>query len=101
MSDLQERMALLKLYDLYRELMTAKQREVLDQYLYEDFLVTEIANNLGISRQAVHIVIKKGSLVLREYEEKLHFAQTLANIREIAEQTDAKNVLEYIDKHGF
>lgn len=59
------------LFDFYGQLLTEKQREVMHLYYEDDFSLGEIAEDLGISRQAVHDTIKKSERVLKEYEEKL------------------------------
>ena len=57
--------------DFYGGLLTEKQVEILDCYYNEDYSLSEIANGLGISRQAAHDAIRSGSQALVEYEEKL------------------------------
>lgn len=68
---LAEKIRLDSLYILYSQLFTNKQRDVLQQYFIEDFSITEIAENLQVTRQAVHEVIKKASIQLEKYESKL------------------------------
>ena len=59
------------LYDFYGTLLTERQREVFDLYHEENFSLSEIANNIGVSRQAVHISLNKARRELEEFEEKL------------------------------
>lgn len=59
------------LCQLYGGLLTEKQYEVLDDYYNNDLSLSEIAENLEITRQAVRDNIKKGENKLLEYEEKL------------------------------
>ena len=59
------------LYDYYGTLLTARQREVFEFYYEENFSLSEIASDLGVSRQAVHISLNKARQDLDEYEEKL------------------------------
>ncbi|WP_410208743.1 YlxM family DNA-binding protein [Fusobacterium sp.] len=63
------------LLDYYRNLLSDKQREYLINHFEEDLSLTEIANNNGISRQAVYDNIRRGINQLKEYEEKLGFHQ--------------------------
>lgn len=63
------------LLDHYRNLLSDKQREYLINHFEEDLSLTEIANNNGISRQAVYDNIRRGINQLKEYEEKLGFHQ--------------------------
>ncbi len=61
------------LLDYYKVLLTEKQSKYLIEYFEEDLSLTEIAENYGISRQAVYDNIKRGIKILKNYEEKLKF----------------------------
>lgn len=60
------------LCQIYGKLLTEKQYQVLDDYYNNDLSLSEIAENLNITRQAVRDNIKKGENKLFEYEEKLN-----------------------------
>lgn len=70
MKDL-ERMALL--FDFYGPLLTPRQQELMQAYYLEDLSLSEIADQDGVSRQAVHDLIKRSETALLEYEVKLGF----------------------------
>lgn len=59
------------LYDLYGELLTDKQREYFEDYYFNNLSFSEMAENYGVSRNAIfkqlHIVTDK----LDSYENKL------------------------------
>lgn len=57
--------------DFYGKLLTEKQETVLKLYVNEDYSLSEIAEDLGSSRQAVHDLIQRSSEKLTEYENKL------------------------------
>lgn len=59
------------LLDLYAKLLTEKQYDLLNDYYNNDLSLSEIAENEGITRQAVRDNLKKGENKLFEYEEKL------------------------------
>ena len=61
------------LCQIYGRLLTEKQYQVLDDYYNNDLSLSEIAENLNITRQAVRDNIKKGENKLFELEEKLSF----------------------------
>ena len=46
------------LYDFYGELLTKKQREIYESVILEDYSLSEVAEDMGISRQGVHDMIK-------------------------------------------
>lgn len=59
------------LCQIYGELLTEKQYNFLDDYYNNDYSLSEIAENYGITRQAARDNIVKGENKLFEYEEKL------------------------------
>lgn len=63
------------LYDFYSSLLTAKQLECLELYYQYDLSLAEIAENIGISRQGVHDLLKRGVKSLEKIEAKLGFAE--------------------------
>ena len=81
------------LYDYYGALLSDRQREVFEQYYEDNLSLSEIAANLGVSRQAVHIALGKASGLLETYEEKLGLiARHTAcekSLKEAEEKTDA------------
>lgn len=60
-----------QLLDVYRELLTLKQKNVLLAYYDEDFSLSEIAEDMKISRAAVNDHLKRSEKLLEEYEQKL------------------------------
>lgn len=67
------------LCQLYGKLLSKKQLEFIDDYYNNDLSLSEIAENDGITRQAVRDIIKKGEKKLFEYEEKLLFMKRMLN----------------------
>lgn len=63
------------LYDLYKELLTAKQQECFELYFFEDYSLAEIADELNVSRNAIHNNLKKSINKLNELEKKLRLNQ--------------------------
>ena len=59
------------LYDFYGNLLTKRQGQVMNLYYEENLSLSEIADEFGISRQAVHDALKNAEKALRGYEEKL------------------------------
>lgn len=64
---------------IYGKLLTEKQYNFLDDYYNNDFSLSEIAENYGITRQAVRDNIVKGENKLFEYEEKLEIMKKTLN----------------------
>ena len=59
------------LLDFYGALLTDKQRQYLEYHFLNDLSLAEIAEEFGVSRQAVHDVLKRSESILEEYESRL------------------------------
>ncbi len=59
------------LLEFYGELLTERQRELVEFYYNDDLSLSEIAENLGITRQGVRDGLKKAEDALLSFEEKL------------------------------
>lgn len=59
------------LYDCYGELLTDKQRDMIEQYYHQDLSLSEIAENAGISRQGVRDSVKRAEVQLFDMEERI------------------------------
>lgn len=64
------------LYDYYQELLTKTQQNIIELYFNYDLSLSEIAEEIGISRQAVYDHIKRTEKLLFEYEEKLRMVKS-------------------------
>ena len=71
MEELQKSIRVNKLLDIYGVLLTKHQEEVLELYYQMDLSLSEISEQLGISRNGVYDAIKKATALLEKYEEKL------------------------------
>ena len=81
------------LLDIYSNLLTEKQYEFLNDYYNNDLSLSEIAENEGITRQAVRDNLKKGENKLFEYEEKLSLMR-----KQIMQEEQIANILSEISK---
>ena len=77
------------LLDFYGELLSDSSRNMLNLYYNEDFSLSEIAEEVGITRQGVRDAVRRAEETLREWEDKLHIAERfLETKREIAAVTE-------------
>lgn len=70
------------LFDFYGPLLTEKQAKIWDLYYQQDFSLSEIAGEEGISRQAVHDLLKRTEKILEGYEQKLGLISRFLQQRE-------------------
>ena len=79
--DLERRVSLGRLMDFYGPLMTEHRREMARLYCEEDLSLGEIAQEAGISRQAVHDLLSRAAHQLFELEEKLGMAERFTRMQ--------------------
>ena len=89
------------LYDFYGELLTERQQQVYESVVLEDFSLSEVAEELGISRQGVHDMIRRCNHTLEEYEKKLQLVEKflcikkqVQRISQIAEKYQDREITE-------
>ena len=70
------------LYDFYGELLTKRQQQIYESVVLEDYSLSEVAEELNISRQGVHDMVRRCDRALEGYEEKLHLVEKFVNIRD-------------------
>ena len=70
------------LYDFYGELLTAHQKEIYGEHILNDMTATEIAAEFGITRQAVHDMIRRCDKILADYEPRLHLVAKFLTAKE-------------------
>ena len=74
------------LLDFYGELLTDKQRECFDLHYNEDLSLSEIAEQLGISRQGVWDNIRRAESVLEDVENKTGLLRRFEENRKALEE---------------
>ena len=74
------------LFDYYGELLTEKKRSVLELYYSDDLSLSEIAEDMGISRAAVFDALKSAEKKLEEYEAKLGLVAAYERKEELRER---------------
>jgi len=68
------------LYDYYGDMLTDKQRDMIEQYYHQDLSLSEIAENAGISRQGVRDSVKRAELQLFEMESRLGLVAKMKSV---------------------
>ena len=76
------------LLDLYGELLTENQLNIMELYYMNDLSLKEISEELNITRSAVFDAIKKASNMLEFYESKLELYAKEKQKRLLLEKID-------------
>lgn len=88
-----EREKIIKLYDIYKNLLTDKQKEYFEYYYFEDLSLKEIGENLSVTKSLVGKTINTITDKLNEYDEKLG----LFNLYEAISNIKDKDTREYLE----
>ena len=81
MEKMDEIVKLSLLYDFYGELLTEHQKSICEDYFFNDIGLSEIAEERGTSRQAVHDMVKRIEKLLLGYEAKLHLVEKFLSVK--------------------
>lgn len=73
------RMALL--LDFYGDILTERKLEIMQMYYDEDCSLSEIAEEMGISRQGVRDAVKRSECELSSFEDKLGLAMRFKKLK--------------------
>ena len=98
-----ERDKIIGLYEIYKNLLTDKQRDYFENYYYEDLSLSEIAENFEVSKTIVSKTLKQVESKLTELEENLRLNKIyddLVNLKNNININD-KNKIEKIIEDNF
>ena len=91
-----------ELYDAYQVLLTPKQKTYLELYYQDDLSLSEIAEQFGVSRNAVFDNIKRTEKLLEDYEMKLNLLkkrELRENIlNQMQDSTQDEQMIKWIDE---
>ncbi|MEG1495468.1 MAG: DNA-binding protein [Bacilli bacterium] len=88
---------LINLYDYYGDLFTAKQQEYFSDYYLNDLSLSEIAENNGVSRNAIHGQLKNTTDKLEEYELILKLYEKGLKLRELINTINDKELQKKLE----
>lgn len=91
----------------YGELLTDKQQQAINMHYNMDLSLSEIAENLGGSRQGINDAIQKGITCLYAFEKKLHCLERYTRLHEELDECKAAlmedrkaDVLKHLEQIG-
>jgi len=93
---MEERMYLIDLYDYYQGLLTDKQRDYFELYYFDNLTMDEIAEEQGVSKNAVSKSLMEVKEKLEEYESILKLNENRNKIRKILSDEEYDKINELI-----
>lgn len=90
------RMAML--FDFFGDMLTERQKEVFDLYYNEDLSLSEISENLGISRQGVRDLVVRSEKTLMDIESRTGIIKRFEAMRAHSERLEEAAL--WIDASG-
>lgn len=87
-----------ELYDIYKELLTEKQKKYFEDYYFNNLSFSEISENYQVSRNAVYRQVSITKSLLEEYEDKLNLLYKKNEIEKLLDSSDIcrqiKNIID-------
>lgn len=93
-----QRVELSMLYDFYGALLKENQRQIFEEYILDDYSLSEIAQDMGITRQGVHDALKRTTARLQGYEDKLGLVRRFQEQKKQMKQVHRQ--LQELDEQG-
>lgn len=91
---METREKLIELYDLYKNVLTDKQKKYFEYYYFEDMSLTEISENLGVSKSIVGKTLKITEEKIKKFEKALN----LKEINDLILNSENKKLIDKFNK---
>ena len=96
--NIDEKVEISALYNVYGNMLTAKQRDIVEMFYNLDMSLAEIAESYNITRQAVRDVLVRAGETLKKAEEELHVYRDVCELSEILADVKSSGSIERLDK---
>ena len=93
-----DRVELINLFDVYEALLTDREKEIFKYYYYEDLSLSEIGDNLNITRTGVFNTLKKVEEKLHQYESDLKLMNIKNTLKGLLEEQDIETIKSKLKK---
>lgn len=93
-----DRVKLICLFDVYETLLTDREKEIFKYYYYEDLSLSEISENLNITRTGVFNTLKKVEEKLLQYEDNLKLLNIKSTLKSLLEESDIEVIKNKLKK---
>lgn len=86
------------LFDIYKELLTVKQREIFSLYYEENLSMQEIADDLSVSKSFVGKVIKDSQTKLEDFEKNFNLYSYKLKLQDLENEEDINKIRKVINE---
>lgn len=93
-----DRVEIINLFDVYEKLLTDREKEIFKYYYYEDLSLSEISENLNITRTGVFNTLKKVEEKLLQYENNLKLMNIKNTLKGLLEEQDIETIKSKLKK---
>ena len=93
-----DRVKLTNLFDIYESLLTDREKEIFKYYYYEDLSLSEIGENLNITRTCVFNTLKKVEEKLTQFEASLKLMNIKNTLKGLLDEADIGVIKNKIKK---
>jgi len=93
---LENKLRLIRLYDIYGDLLTEKQKQYFQYSYFDDYSLAEVADIMNVSRNAVFDQLKIVVAHLEEYEQVLQIMAKAEKRKAIIEKISRKSEIDSI-----
>lgn len=93
-----DRVELTNLFDIYESLLTDREKEIFKYYYYEDLSLSEIGENLNITRTGVFNTIKKVEEKLIQFESSLKLMNIKNTLTSLLDENNIEIIKNKIKK---
>lgn len=93
-----DRVEIINLFDVYETLLTDREKEIFKYYYYEDLSLSEISENLNITRTGVFNTLKKVEEKLLQYESDLKLLNIKNTLKGLLEEQDIEIIKSKLKK---
>lgn len=93
-----DRVELTNLFDIYESLLTDREKEIFKYYYYEDLSLSEIGENLNITRTGVFNTLKKVEEKLIQFEASLKLMNIKNTLKGLLDESDIEIIKSKLKK---
>lgn len=89
---------IIKLYEIYKNILTDRKRSYFEYYYYEDYSLNEIADLFKVSKSYASKYLNKIEKELLKYESLMHIEERKCMIMDCLDEIDNKELKNKIEE---